>query len=90
MEIIPDRRQEKIQTTAKFTCNVEGREPLTILWSRIDGRPFSNRVSIKREGNSKTLTIRNLQKIDEETYICTGRNDFGLSSAKAVLFVIGE
>lgn len=90
VQVVPRRRSDRNESTATFKCTVHGTQPLTIMWARIDGRPFSNRVYIHEEGNSKTLTIRNLKFTDQETYICSGRNEYGLNSVRATLLVLGH
>ena len=90
VHITPSRRLDRLMTSATFKCTVHGQEPLEILWSRIDGRPLPERATIKSTSkNSKTLVIERLRIMDQETYICSGRNDYGLSTEKATLVVIG-
>lgn len=90
VHITPTRRLDRLMTSATFKCTVHGQEPLEILWSRIDGRPLPERASITSTSkNSKTLVIERLRIMDQETYICSGRNDYGLSTEKATLVVVG-
>ena len=78
-------------TSATFKCTVHGKDPLEILWSRIDGRPLPKRAHVTRTSkNSRTLVIKRLQLSDQETYICSGRNDYGLNTARAPLVVVGK
>jgi len=89
--ISPERRMDRIFTSATFKCTVHGKPPFEILWSRIDGRPLPKRAVIAETGeNSKTIVINRLELTDSETYICSGRNDYGLSTAKAPLVVVGK
>lgn len=88
--VTPERRLDRIRTSATFTCTVHGEQPLTILWSRIDGRPLPKRARVESSENKKTLIIQHLEIGDAETYICSGRNDYGLGTAKAALDVTGK
>lgn len=79
-----------MKTSAVFKCTVYGEAPLTISWSRIDGRPLPKRAIVQVSGNTKTLIIQHLRVIDDtQTYICSARNDYGLSTAQASLVVVG-
>ena len=90
VDITPLRRLDRLMTSATFKCTVHGQEPLEILWSRIDGRPLPKRAVVTSSSkNSKTLVIERLRIMDQETYICSGRNDYGLSTEKATLVVVG-
>ncbi|XP_066911984.1 basement membrane-specific heparan sulfate proteoglycan core protein-like [Clytia hemisphaerica] len=90
VEITPQRRLDRIMTSATFKCTVHGKDPLEILWSRIDGRPLPKRALVTRTSkNSRTLVIKMLRLSDQETYICSGRNDYGLNTARAPLVVVG-
>ena len=89
VKITPENRKDRLGTIATFHCSASGEQPLIIQWSRIDGRPFASNVKLTSTSTSKTLTIMNIDKVDEQTYICSAKNDYGLSTGMAVLNVVG-
>ncbi|XP_065678288.1 basement membrane-specific heparan sulfate proteoglycan core protein isoform X1 [Hydra vulgaris] len=90
VKITPEIRKDRLGTISTFHCSATGEQPLMIQWSRIDGRPFASNVKFASTPTSKTLTITKIDHLDEQTYICSARNDYGLSSARAVLNVVSH
>ena len=83
VRVRPNQVRTREGATVTIECKVSSTLPTTVTWRRADGSPLSERYSIKDE----VLSIRNVQKNDEGTYICVAKNDFGASKATVELAV---
>jgi len=76
------------KSNVNFTCTVTDRfVNVTFVWSRIDGKPLSDRVN---GSDSSILTIVGVREEDEGEYLCTVSNGHQIASATVILTVWGE
>ncbi|CAD7078040.1 unnamed protein product [Hermetia illucens] len=71
--------------TVQFDCSVNGDPQPQILWRKDEGHMPVGRANIQEEDRS--LIIKNVQPMDEGTYICDAHNAVGQISARAHLYV---
>ncbi|XP_067659130.1 basement membrane-specific heparan sulfate proteoglycan core protein-like isoform X2 [Haliotis asinina] len=72
--VTPIRLSEPLGSTATFQCQVSGRGPFNVVWSRLDGRPMPGKV---RTSARYQLTIPDLESSDGGRYVCTATNNYG-------------
>ncbi|XP_041377591.1 basement membrane-specific heparan sulfate proteoglycan core protein-like isoform X3 [Gigantopelta aegis] len=82
----PVRITEPLGSTATFQCDISGRGPFNVVWSRLDGRSLPSQAIV---GARYTLTIRRLEYIDAGRYVCTATNNIGTSRETVELSVSG-
>ncbi|XP_048238836.1 basement membrane-specific heparan sulfate proteoglycan core protein-like isoform X2 [Haliotis rufescens] len=72
--VTPIRLSEPLGSTASFQCQVSGRGPFNVVWSRLDGRPMPGKV---RTSARYQMTIPDLESSDGGRYVCTATNNYG-------------
>ena len=79
---------------ARFEFKVSAEPGYRIMWQKTVGAQsrllFKNQLPRIEIGDDDSLTIKNVQKEDEATYVCTVISDGKLASATARLSVSGE
>ena len=66
-----------------FFCLIEGRGPHRVTWTRDSGKSIPKKASV----TSSRLTIPNVSPDDEDFYICTVRNNYGMDVSRGELIV---
>ena len=84
--VSPISLQEPLGSRVRFLCQVQGRGPFNVVWSRLDGRPLSP-ASSSGIGPSYELVITRLQYSDAGRYVCTATNNYGTNRGIAELTV---
>ncbi|XP_076452135.1 basement membrane-specific heparan sulfate proteoglycan core protein-like isoform X4 [Babylonia areolata] len=84
--VSPITLQEPVGSRVRFQCRVGGRGPFNVVWSRLDGRPFSSRHSTGI-GPNYELVINGIDYNDAGRYVCTATNAYGNSRGIAELNV---
>ena len=78
----------KQQSNVSFSCMIVDRHvDTTFLWSRVDGKPLSNRA---RGSNSSVLIIVGVREEDEAEYNCTATTGNQTLTETASLTVYGN
>ena len=80
----PESQRDSEGGEAVFFCLIEGRGPHRVTWSRDSGSSIPKKASI----TSSRLTIPNVSGDDEDFYICTVRNNYGMDTARGKLIVL--
>ena len=81
------RMTQTIGATITVTVTISGTPPYNVQWSRKDGQPLPDRVTI---GGDYSLTIEDLQPVDAGIYIVTAVNSIGTSYAEIEIEVLRE
>ncbi|XP_025082607.1 basement membrane-specific heparan sulfate proteoglycan core protein-like isoform X8 [Pomacea canaliculata] len=74
----PIQLQERVGSLARFQCQVTGRGPFNVVWSRLDGRrlPPSATTGV---GPTYDLVLSRLDYTDAGRYVCSVTNAYGTS-----------
>lgn len=76
------------KSNVSFTCMIADRlVNATFLWSRVDGKPLSERV---HRNDSSILTIVGVKEEDEGEYLCTVSNEHQTVRDTVALTVYGK
>ncbi|KFM64746.1 Roundabout-like protein, partial [Stegodyphus mimosarum] len=67
-----------------FPCKVGGDPPPSVSWRRKDGKMPVGRSQIS---NERSLVIKNVDIVDEGTYVCEAENSVGMISSEVTLTV---
>ena len=81
VDVWPSYLEVKLGDHATFTCKADSKYPVTVYWVRADKARFGNNHVVK----DNVLTIRNVRRKDQGTYVCLATNRFGSSKATADL-----
>lgn len=84
--VSPITLQEPLGSRVRFLCQVRGRGPFNVVWSRLDGRPLPPSANVG-VGPSNELVISRVQYSDAGRYVCTVTNSYGTSRGNAELIV---
>ncbi len=87
MVVSPIRLSENLGSTATYQCQVTGRGPFNVVWSRLDGRPMPRKV---RTSTRYELTIPSLEYSDGGRYVCTATNNYGSVQEFVQLTITGN
>lgn len=85
----PVTLQESLGSIARFQCQVSGRGPFNVVWSRLDGSQLPALSTIGREPTYE-LVLNRLQYTHAGRYVCVATNDFGANRATVELIVEGK
>ncbi|XP_070207543.1 basement membrane-specific heparan sulfate proteoglycan core protein-like isoform X4 [Littorina saxatilis] len=84
--VSPITLQEPVGSRVRFQCQVGGRPPFNVVWSRLDGRPLSD-ASSTGVGPGYELLINRVEYSDAGRYVCTATNTYGTTRGIAELIV---
>lgn len=89
MIVNPIQLQERVGSLARFQCQVTGRGPFNVVWSRLDGRrlPPSATTGV---GPTYDLVLSRLDYTDAGRYVCSVTNAYGTSRGIVELTVERE
>ncbi|XP_028393916.1 basement membrane-specific heparan sulfate proteoglycan core protein-like isoform X2 [Dendronephthya gigantea] len=86
VQVRPSYVTIRLGGSVTIECTVSSTLPVTVTWSRADGSPLNNDYLIK----NTVISIRDVKKEDQGTYICVAENTFGASKATLDIVISEE
>ncbi|XP_064642804.1 basement membrane-specific heparan sulfate proteoglycan core protein-like isoform X7 [Lineus longissimus] len=83
--VYPNRVTKMTGDVVRFTCNVQGPQPMRVTWARTNGRPLPRRASVTADNS---LSINGLISSDGGGYTCTAVNTYGRTEGTVLLKVM--
>ena len=78
--------------TISIPVTLHGLPQPTEQWTLIDGSvlELGERITLKREGCTSTLILKDVKRSDAQEYVITAKNKIGTKSASVYITVLGS